>query len=132
MGSNSPLPSIKNNIKTELPITTKESIITANALFTESVATSRPKESILSFPLLRLIMLSKATDSVVTLIPPPVDPGAAPIHISIITSNNAGSCKDAVSMVLNPAVRGVAAPKKAVIILPKPSWLASVLSYSIK
>jgi hypothetical protein len=59
-----------------------------------------------------------ATPAVVVLIPPPVDPGEAPIHINkryIITVGKLIAVK---STLLKPAVRGVTLPRKLVIIFP--------------
>lgn len=113
-----------------VPITIKDRVIIANALLIDTSAISLLKTSTRDLPLARLIILSSAMAKVLVLIPPPVDWGEAPIHINIITNNSVGRYNAAVSMVLNPAVLGVVAPKRAVTILPKPLCSASVLLYS--
>ena len=44
---------------------------------------------------------------VVVLIPPPVDPGDAPMNIRILIMNRVLDLREDVSIVLNPAVRAV-------------------------
>ncbi|MNI14990.1 hypothetical protein D3C73_682750 [compost metagenome] len=54
----------------------------AKALLTDSLAILRLKISIYSLPFAKEIIFIKESATVVTLTPPPVDPGEAPIHIS--------------------------------------------------
>lgn len=110
---------ITNRSVTKL-ITRKDSIIKANALLIEISGISRLLISILFFPLVRLNALRSATVKVLVLIPLPVEAGDAPTHIKKMISRSAGRLTIPISIVLKPAVRGVAAPKKAVIILPYP------------
>ncbi len=62
-----------------------------------------------SFPLMRLNINSKSNVKLVVLIPPPVDPGEAPINIKIIITRIVEFVREPISTVLNPAVRGVMA-----------------------
>ena len=78
-------------------------------------------------PLTKLKMLNTAMARVVVLIPPPVDFGEAPTHIRKNSKRVVGKRSEAVSTVLNPAVRGVTAPKNAVISFPEPLWRTRVL-----
>ncbi len=102
------------------PMTISESDITAKARLTEMAAISLPKTSIRSLPLAKLSMFNVAMANVLVLIPPPVEAGDAPIHISKNTIMVVGKSMEAVSIELNPAVRGVVAPKSAVTSFPKP------------
>lgn len=99
----------------------------ANALREEMGDISLLKISILSFPFAILIKFKIAMAKVLVLTPPPVDPGEAPIHINNRMIKVVEKCNDEVSTVLNPAVRGVAAPKNAVTILPIDQCSAKVL-----
>lgn len=114
------------------PITTNDNDIIANALRTEISAISRLKISILDFPFAKLKIFNIAMAKVLVLIPPPVDCGEAPIHIKRKTIIKVGKAILAVSMVLNPAVLGVVAPKSAVTTFPNPLCSANVLLYSRK
>src|SRR5690606_12080456 len=113
------------------PITTKEREITAKALRTEISAISRRYTSIRVLPFASEIKLSVAIAKVLVLIPPPVDAGEAPIHIRRKINIVVEKFKEAISTVLKPAVRGVAAPNNAVTNLPNPLCSASTLSYSL-
>lgn len=65
----------------------------------------RPISSVSRWPLTIAAMVRANTINVLVLIPPPVEPGEAPINIRMIMKNwEAGSIR-AMSMVLNPAVR---------------------------
>ena len=64
---------------------------------------------------------------VLVLIPPPVEAGEAPIHISKTVIMIVGVAKAVMSTVLNPAVLGVAAPNKALTNFPKNECSAKVL-----
>ena len=55
---------------------------------------------------------------VVVFIPPPVEDGEAPMNISIIVIMIAGFVSREMSVVLNPAVRGVIDKKRPFINLP--------------
>ena len=66
----------------DMVIIKTDKVITAKALRIESVENSVPEYSTLSLPRAMLIALSMATEKVLVLIPPPVLPGEAPIHIS--------------------------------------------------
>ena len=114
------------------PITTNDSEMIANALRTEISAISLLKISIRDFPLAKLKIFKVAMANVLVLIPPPVDCGEAPIHMSKNTIIKVGNEMAAVSIVLKPAVLGVVAPKSAVTILPNPLCSANVLLYSKK
>ena len=59
------------------------------------------------FPFIVLIAERSNTENVVVLIPPPVDPGDAPMNIRNIIKNITGCPKLLKSTVLNPAVRQV-------------------------
>ncbi len=65
-----------------------------------------------------LIKVIITTANVVVLTPPPVEVGEAPINISANKTNSVELNNAPVSKTLNPAVRGVAAVKKAVNIFP--------------
>ena len=90
------------------------------------------KISILVLPRAMLKMFNVAIANVLVLIPPPVDCGEAPIHISNITNMIVEKLSCEKSKVLNPAVLGVVAPKSAVTIFPKPSCSVKVLFNSKK
>jgi len=62
--------------------------------------------------LTRAIKFIIAMANVLVFIPPPVEAGEAPIHISIINISEVGIDNAAVSVVLKPAVRVVTDPKK--------------------
>ncbi|MDT4876702.1 hypothetical protein FQZ97_1121560 [compost metagenome] len=99
---------------------TNESVMVAKALLTEISAISRLHISILSLPFARLRKLSVAIAKVLVLIPPPVDAGEAPIHINNIMIMTEEKCNWLKSIELKPAVLGVVAVNRAVIILPIP------------
>lgn len=114
------------------PITIKDNAIMANALRTEISAISLLNISIFDFPFAKLKILSVAIANVLVLIPPPVDCGEAPIHIKRKHIIRVGNDSAVISIVLNPAVLGVVAPKSAVTIFPNPLCSAKVLLYSRK
>lgn len=64
-------------------------------------------------------VVTKATKTVVTFNPPPVDIGAAPITIRINVSIKVGGANVAISATLNPAVLGVTAPRNAFASFPQ-------------
>jgi hypothetical protein len=105
-----------NNGDITKPITIKDKVIIAKALRTDISAISRRDISILDLPFPKLKILRVAMAKVLVLIPPPVDCGEAPIHIKSSTNRMVGKLMAALSMVLKPAVLGVVAPNKAVII----------------
>ena len=71
-----------------------------------------------SFPLAKLKIFNVAMAKVLVLIPPPVDAGEAPIHMSRKVIMMVGKLNAVMSTELKPAVRGVVAPKSAVTIFP--------------
>lgn len=103
-----------------MPMTIKDKEITAKALLTDLSEMVLRNTSIRSLPFAKLRMFSVATAKVLVFIPPPVEDGYAPIHINRKTIIVVGNSKAEVSTLLNPAVRGVAAPKSAVMNLPMP------------
>lgn len=111
----------------EKDITSIERSIIANALLTETSGISLLYISRRDLPFATLMMFSTAMAKVLVFIPPPVEAGEAPIHISDIKIRTVGMLKIAVSTVLNPAVLVVTAPKNAVIILPIKVWFERVL-----
>ena len=114
-----------------MPSQIKDNDIIANDFLTDSFDISRLKMLIRSWSRPVLMMFNVATASVVVRIPPPVEPGDAPIHISRMMIITAGNDNAEISTVLYPAERGVAPVKKAVTILPnKVGCAARVLSYS--
>ena len=84
-----------------------------------------------SLPLIWLNKLSNDTANVVVFIPPPVEPGEAPIHINASVSMNAGIPSSAIFILLKPAVLGVVALKNETTILPNMECSLNVLSYSV-
>ena len=66
-------PSVIDNANIDIEIVTSERVMIANALLMEPWEISRPKTSILSFPLAMLTKFKVATANVVVLIPPPVE-----------------------------------------------------------
>jgi hypothetical protein len=104
--------------KIEIKITIKERTIIAKALFTVVPEISLLNTSRRDFPLAILKMLRIAIAKVLVLMPPPVEPGDAPIHMSKITINVVGMFNDDVSTVLKPAVLEVTEPKNEVTNLP--------------
>ena len=117
-------------MKTPVPITTSESEIMANERLTVMSAISLLKISMRDFPLAKLQKLRVAIANVLVFMPPPVEAGDAPTHMSKKINIKVEKLIAEVSTVLNPAVLGVAAPNMAVITLPKPLCSAKVLSYS--
>ena len=80
-----------------------------------------------------LITFMQATAMVLVLIPPPVEAGEAPIHISSMKISVTGSVMAAVSTELKPAVRVVTDPKNETTNFPKKLRCSvSVLLYSNK
>src|SRR5690606_10670566 len=108
---------VKANI--DAPIANSDSIMIANALLTASFEIRRLKISKSSFPRARLMILRNATAKVVVLIPPPVDPGEAPIHISNMINITVGNVKLSILATLNPAVREDVPVKNAVTHFPQ-------------
>lgn len=98
----------------------KDKEIAAKALRVENGDISLLKTSILSFPLARLRKLRNEIAKVLVLIPPPVDPGEAPIHMRIEITRMLEIWSALMSIELNPAVRGVVALKNAEMSLPAP------------
>ena len=68
--------------------------------------------SITRIPRMRLKISSSSSVKLVVLIPPPVEPGEAPINIRIITTSRVELVNAPISTVLKPAVRGTTAWKK--------------------
>jgi hypothetical protein len=66
-------------------------------------------------PLILLYADLKATANVVVFIPPPVDPGEAPIHIRNIIRKMVGYPQSVMSTILKPAVLELTLPKKDTI-----------------
>lgn len=112
-------------------MTKSDKEITAKALRTDTSAISLLNTSILDFPFAKLKKLSVAMANVFVFIPPPVEAGDAPTHISKKISIMVEKFKADISMVLKPAVLGVAAPKRAVTNFPIPLCSFSVLLYSL-
>lgn len=106
-------------LRIAIEITNIERIIIAKALLIVVVDISRLYISKRDFPLTTLRILSTAIAKELVLIPPPVEPGEAPIHIKNIKIKTVGMLSAEVSTVLKPAVLVVTDPKKAVAILPR-------------
>ena len=87
------------------------------ALFTASSDTDLPKNCGCSFFLNTDIAFLNRTATVVTFIPPAVEPGAPPISISIISIPSPASLNVFSGTVLNPAVLGVTAWNRDIHIL---------------
>lgn len=102
----------------------------ANARRMANGAISRFLTSTLSFSRAAFKVVTRATKTVVTFNPPPVDIGAAPITIRINVSIKVGGANVAISATLNPAVLGVTAPKNAFASFPRRGRSPKVLSYS--
>ena len=83
----------------------------AYALLIFSFGICRLNISTFFFPFKVLKILLQAIVNVVVFIPPPVDKGDAPIHIRNIVRRMVGVESKCIGIILNPAVRGVAAPK---------------------
>ena len=88
-------------------IISKAKNIMANARNITFAATRRLRIIGSSLPRITLRAVVIKTAAVVTLIPPPVEPGAAPINMSKIHTIFVISRMAAMSTVLNPAVRMV-------------------------
>ena len=101
------------------PIIINDNVIIANALFTDCCSISRCATCIFSLPVKEWKIFKTATAKVLVFIPPPVDAGDAPTHISIIVRKMKGVLKPAISTVLNPAVRGETQAKKETTSFPK-------------
>src|SRR5688500_2607980 len=117
-------------LKVAPPITTNDKEMIANALRTEMSAISRLYISIRFLPLAKLKKLSVAIAKVLVLIPPPVEPGEAPIHMSRKIIMMVGKLNNVISIALKPAVLGEVALKKDVTIFPKKLCGDKVLLYS--
>lgn len=87
---------------------------------------SRFAISTLFFPLTKEKALNNATAKVVVFKPPPVDIGEAPMSIKPTVRNKVLLLKAVVSKALNPAVRGVTAPKKELHSFPVNERLAKL------
>lgn len=70
--------------------------------------------------------------NVVVLIPPPVDKGEAPIHMRNMVKAMVGVVSESIATLLNPAVRGVTAPKKETANLPRKGRSLKILLFSEK
>jgi len=79
--------------------------------------TLRLNIEVVTNPFILLFIKARRTTNVVTLIPPAVEPGQAPINIRIITKNNVALVSIPVSVVLKPAVLEVTDRNMALIIL---------------
>lgn len=113
------------------PSANRDRKIIAEALLIESIPISLPKASTLSWPFVRLKKFRIPTANVEVFIPPPVEPGDAPIHIRNIINIIAGKDKSPMSIELKPAVRGLAPIKNAPANLPQnPVCTLNDLSYS--
>ena len=77
------------------------------AFITLEVGIVRLKVSTLASDLSVLLSESSKIAKVDVLIPPPVEPGEAPININMMIIVRVTCEKDAISSVLKPAVRGV-------------------------
>ena len=76
-----------------------------------------------------------AIANVVVLIPPPVEPGDAPIHIRIIITKTVGYPQSEISVILKPAVLALTLPKNEIInfrLLSIPFRLVSILEIIIQ
>src|SRR5690606_3486269 len=111
-----------DNAKTVTPTAKLDRAMMAKALLMESGAMCRPKISSLSLPRARLMMFKTAMAKVVVLIPPPVDPGAAPIHISNTDRRMDGDDRVFISTMENPAARVLFPMKNAATHLPQNEW----------
>src|SRR5690606_30782450 len=94
-------------------------MITAKALILVSFVIRRLKSSRFSLPLAMLNMFRKEIAKVVILIPPPFEPGEAPIHIKKRAIIMDGKCNACIFTVEKPAERGVTLKKKADTVLPQ-------------
>src|SRR5690606_33042014 len=95
-----------------------ERIITASARMLVSFVTLRLKSSKFSFPLAILNIFKNETANVVVFIPPPFEPGDAPIHIKKNNNRTDGNAIPSRLTVEKPADRGVTLKKKAETVLP--------------
>lgn len=100
----------KNDIaNTPMPIVIRDKNIVAKARCCDIPLISRLNTSVRSLPRARLNTFNTATANVLVLMPPPVEFGEAPIHISRIINSTDENCKAPKSTLLNPAVCGVVA-----------------------
>ena len=102
-------------IQSKVVVTTtvpKDSNIITKARFKKSSGRVFLKTFISSCPFKTLLINKKAVAKVVVLIPPPVDPGDAPINISEMSKNWDASVIELIFIVLNPAVLAEALWKK--------------------
>lgn len=105
--------------------------IVAKARRTETLDISLLKTSMRDFPRAKLSIFNVAIAKVVVFIPPPVDNGAAPIHINSRTNIKLEKVNEPKSITENPAVLVVVAVKNAEIdFFINPSSSESVLLYS--
>lgn len=77
------------------------------AFITLEMGIVRLKASTLASDLSVLLIESSKIAKVDVLMPPPVDPGEAPINIRMMITVRVTRERDAISSVLKPAVRGV-------------------------
>jgi hypothetical protein len=94
-------------MKEERKIMPTARVTTVNALVID--CTGRVLRKRLTESLAAIFDFRKAniTPAVLVLTPPPVEPGEAPINISMIKRKTAAKLREFKSMVLKPAVRGV-------------------------
>ena len=93
----------------------------ADACFALSAATLRPNSLALSCRRNTANAVVNITATVVTFIPPAVEPGAPPISISVMVSAWPGPSSSDRGTVLYPAVRGVTAANREQRIRSAPS-----------
>lgn len=106
--------SVMLNRKAEITTTITENAKTTRARLRTRNGILRLKITIRFWPVIIAPILAQSIPRVVVLIPPPVDPGDAPINISIIIISIDELLSAAKSTVLNPLERAVTELKNAV------------------
>jgi hypothetical protein len=99
------LGSVTDKIKTPNRIYAAAKLITENALKSVSIGIVRLSIDIIFLPRIVDTTETAMSRKVIVFIPPPVEPGDAPINIRKIIIMSVGFCSLVKSTVLNPAVR---------------------------
>ncbi|MNL49196.1 hypothetical protein D3C87_1721110 [compost metagenome] len=99
-------------------IRNKASHVWVTALIMESFASLLWKSTMSSFPLIMANMAPIRTANTVTLMPPPVEPGAAPMNIRMINKNWVECSISVTFKVLTPPERELIDWNKELRILP--------------
>jgi hypothetical protein len=101
------VPSVTINIRVITTTKIKERLARTNASLRIFCGSRRPIRLTSRSPRRLRHRATRTVPKVVVLIPPPVPPGDAPTNIRRMKTKSVTWCRDPISSVLNPAVRGV-------------------------